>query len=636
MFAILVLEREPMKLEDLPAALQTWIMAAGGIASIAVAVWLIANLIQPPREGSILNPRTLLPQLLTILIGGLAVALLPLGMRWLWNVQGWTSIAAAPETEAPSPFWVQYGVSCALVAALLPVFRNLPSLRGRRIWAISKLSFKEAIRGRILWSFSAFLLVILFATWFLPYKPEDQVRNYVRVVYWAMSPLLLMTAGLVASFSIPADLRRQTMHTIVTKPVERFEIVLGRCLGYILLLSLVLGVMTLISLIYVARGIDPEASEESFKARVPLFGEMEIWEGNQKSPGKFVGREWDYRHYITGGVSEERAIWSFVNLPTNLGDRDTLRCEFAFDIFRTTKGIENKGVYCTFIFETWQWDAKKLNEYVRERDQLLASPDAKVMQQSREENWPLDKTRAVLLSSVAEKYGYYELTSKEVVDYHTLSVAVPGSLFKNLKDWNQLKPPKPTELNVVVRCESRTQYLGLAKHDLYLLADEKPFAINFFKGAIGLWDRLVLVIVMAVTLSTYLSGIISFLSTFFFYFFGLLVDFVKQLAEGKVDGGGPAEALIRLSTGTNLIVPLDQTATVRVALGSDQVFRFLLRRFLNLIPDVDRFDLTNYVAQGFDIPMGVMVIDNFVYLVGYLVPWIVLGFFLIRSREIAS
>src|SRR5262249_7798457 len=148
---------------------------------------------------------------------------------------------------------------CALAAVLVPVLVNIPQLRWRRIWALAKLSFKEALRRRVLWAFSLLLVVFLFASWFLPYKPEDQVRNYVRAVYWTMTPLLLVTAGLLAAFSIPADLRNQTMHTIVTKPVERFEIILGRFIGYTLLMTMVLAVMNLLSLVYVARGVDQEA-----------------------------------------------------------------------------------------------------------------------------------------------------------------------------------------------------------------------------------------------------------------------------------------------------------------------------------------------------------------------------------------
>ena len=56
--------------------------------------------------------------------------------------------------------------------------------------------------------------------------------------------MLLLAASLLAAFSIPSDVRSQTIHTVVTKPVERFEIVLGRILGYTLLMTAVLAVAT--------------------------------------------------------------------------------------------------------------------------------------------------------------------------------------------------------------------------------------------------------------------------------------------------------------------------------------------------------------------------------------------------------
>src|SRR5262249_44829285 len=116
---------------------------------------------------------------------------------------------------------------CALLAVAVVFLRGFLALRGRRIYAIAKLSFKEALRRRCLYAFSALLLVFLFATWFVPYKPEDQVRTYVQVLYWAMTPLLLLTAAFLAGFSIPTDIRQLTIHTVVTKPVEKFEVVLG-------------------------------------------------------------------------------------------------------------------------------------------------------------------------------------------------------------------------------------------------------------------------------------------------------------------------------------------------------------------------------------------------------------------------
>jgi hypothetical protein len=50
---------------------------------------------------------------------------------------------------------------------------------------------------------------------------------------------------------------------------------------------------------------------------------------------------------------------------------------------------------------------------------------------------------------------------------------------------------------------------------------------------------------------------------------------------------------------------------------------------------VDRFDLTSYVAEGFNISGGQMVV-HFLLMVGYLLPWALLAYYLIKWREIAN
>ena len=52
-------------------------------------------------------------------------------------------------------------------------------------------------------------------------------------------------------------------------------------------------------------------------------------------------------------------------------------------------------------------------------------------------------------------------------------------------------------------------------------------------------------------------------------------------------------------------------------------------------PDVDRFGMFNYVGEGFDIS-GTQLLISFLLLVGYLLPWAVLAYYLIKWREIAT
>jgi hypothetical protein len=382
-------------------------------------------------------------------------------------------------------------------------------------------------------------------------------------------------------------------------------------------------------MIHQSRGVAKEAQEESFKARVPIYGDLKVQsikDGRLQESGKSVGREWSYRQYVSGGDPNEKASWVFRNLPADFATMPTVRCEFGFDIFRTSKGkFENKGVQCKFTFMSWKCPAA-----------VDSREEAKLAQEFTQAGGAEDITR-----QFAREKGFYEQGGVEVVDYHTLAIKVPGELFADLAEWKKQKSDVPP-LTIVVRLEDLSQLLGVAKYDLYLLEDEVPnsFWQNYFKGAVGTWFNLCLIIVLGVTFSTYLSGIISWAVTMVLYIGGVFVSFVRDVASGHTSGGGPMEAFVRITQGTDIVSPLDETAaSVKLALGADEVMIFVLRRILNLIPDLSRFDMTDYVAQGFDISwffrddsLGLRML----LLIAYLLPWVVLAFYLMRSREVAS
>jgi hypothetical protein len=627
MFAVVTLEREPPSAADLLIELVTRIQDAGGYAFFATLLWLIFGyaFMRPEQRRRI---PTWQGSVFTIALAGTAAFYLVAFFVYLWEVIRQRS--GGPPLKI---IWHNVYYSCltlggllALVGAALPFLRNLPALRWRRIWALTRLTFKEAIRRRVLYAFSFLLLVFLFASWFVPYKPEYQVRTYVWVFDTATTYVLLLVAVLTASFSIPTDIRQQTIHTILTKPVERFEVLVGRFLGFTALMSLVLLVMTSFSLLFVLRSVDPAAAAESLKAREPLYGELHFENTPDERKATNVGREWDYRSYLSGpgpGRSPQIAVYDFASVPGGVGDRQQVRCEFGFDIYRTTKGLENKGVPCELIFQTPQFAPGQEEEYSKARRTMLDG----------------GASEAAVDNELAERFGYYAVPSLEVTDYHTQSVDVPGGLFKNAAR-NKASGQPPLQVRVV--CKSTSQYIGVAKGDLYFRMDDPSgrwdrlyFAWNYYKGAFGLWLRLALIIGLAVTMSTYLSGVISLLVTATLFVGGTFIDFIKTVAAGTSLGGGPMESLVRIATKQVAAVPLPETPTTWAALGGDAGFRWVMRRVLDLLPDIDRFDLRAYVQEGFNIP-GMQLVFLFLLLVIYLAPWMLLAYYLMKWREVAS
>ncbi len=178
----------------------------------------------------------------------------------------------------------------------------------------------------------------------------------------------------------------------------------------------------------------------------------------------------------------------------------------------------------------------------------------------------------------------------------------------------------------------------MAEGDLYFIEGEKTFAENYFKSAFGLWCRLVIVIGIAVTLSTYLAAMIAVFGTMLLYGVAYIGDFVQDIGTRSNVGGGPFEASLRMMRGETPTMPLEPTGAMRAVSWGDDVYAWFFRRFFNVIPDVDAFSWADFLAEGYNVNFEYLII-NIVILVGYLLPWAVLAYYLIakpRSGGVAK
>ena len=215
--------------------LLSWLQDAGGFAAVGLLFWLIYQAVRRRRTTSDEPRPTWHWIFLLALLGSfgcyavLLVAKMPEYLEVLLPTEGATEPAKPLLNEVTQTRILAVAGGLALLAVGIMPFMNLFALRFRRIWALARLSLKDAIRRRVLWVFLiVLLLMFFFVGWFIDAKPENQVRSYVQVLYWIQTPLLIVTASLLAAMSIPYDIRQQTIHTIITKPVERYEIVLGQ------------------------------------------------------------------------------------------------------------------------------------------------------------------------------------------------------------------------------------------------------------------------------------------------------------------------------------------------------------------------------------------------------------------------
>ncbi|QDU95438.1 ABC-2 transporter permease [Lignipirellula cremea] len=126
----------------------------------------------------------------------------------------------------------------------------------RRTWAIALLSIQESIRRYVLVVFGVFVVIILFAGWFLDVDSEHPEQLYISFVLSASTFLMLGLALVLSTFSLPNDIKTKTIYTIVTKPVRAGEIVLGRIIGFSVVCSAMLAMMGIISYFFVTGGLE--------------------------------------------------------------------------------------------------------------------------------------------------------------------------------------------------------------------------------------------------------------------------------------------------------------------------------------------------------------------------------------------
>lgn len=116
-----------------------------------------------------------------------------------------------------------------------------------KVWAISENTFKEAIRDRILYSIVFFAVLILAVSTVLDIVTIGQRTKIIKDVGLASISLFgALIAIFVGIGLVYKELDKRTIYTIVSKPVTRFQFLLGKYLGLVFTIFVEVAAMSLI------------------------------------------------------------------------------------------------------------------------------------------------------------------------------------------------------------------------------------------------------------------------------------------------------------------------------------------------------------------------------------------------------
>lgn len=538
----------------------------------------------------------------------------------------------------------------------------------RRVGALARLAMKEAWRRRVIAALAVFFLILLFASWFLKTNYQEPGRLFISFVLTASTYLVLLVALVLSAFSLPTDFKSKTIYTVVTKPVRAGEILLGRIVGFAAVGTLLLAIMGVGSYVFVVRSLhhghrvatdsaervvnargevvgyvgntssdgehfhalelNAEGSGEAIhknghdhqvtrnengyvvgpprgflQARVPHYGKLSFVDrqGNPSDKGISVGNEWAYRSFIEGnGLAA--ATWKFsevsaTSLSKDDKDREVLPLSLFVRVFRTHKGVIGQAI-------------------------------AGTIQIRNPEN--------AALASEPIPFSARDQTVDELEIPRTLTLAARDQKDRRPIDLIDDLTTDAGEVEVVVQCLERGQYFGFAQADCYVRRPDGSPVLNLLKVYMSIWVQMVIVIALGVAVSTLVNGPVALLFIFVFVFLGFYRQDFLDVATGNVYGGGPAESLIRMATQANVMIELDPTIGVQLAKGFD---RFAAQPAMwavaQTLPDFSAFSTVNYAADGYMAPWP-RVAEDLTVCLGYVAALVVLGFFLLRTREVAK
>ncbi|NNJ24699.1 ABC transporter permease [Alienimonas chondri] len=526
--------------------------------------------------------------------------------------------------------------------------RDLVMVSPKHIWAIAQLTWREALRRRALYVFALFAVLFMFAGWFLSNsgdRPADQVKVYVSFVLTVIGWLTLLVMLLLSCWGIPEDIRRRSLHTVVTKPARRSEVVLGRMLGYSAIGTVILSVMGLVGYVWIARQASGQGVEEALVARRPVFAmddryetEFVDREGNERvldepvlvqrglqfydrdgqptEKGLNVGNIWEYRGYVDG-ASKMYAAYTFegvdedvlrdVTLKDTVTGEETegrvLQFESDFEGFRTIKGNMNRGLLIQFTYVNGE----------------LRVPDPSLIElQEFDGN----------VHNLPVEFASRDPETGELANYNLLEDLVTDE----------------GTLTVEVRSLDPQQLLGMGKADLFIRPPDGPFELSYLGSVVALWLKMLLLVALGVTAGTFVKGPVATLLVFTLLIVGQRAHaLMDSLVTGVFDPtnlngndqGGPIEAAYRILTHMNTVKRMEEGLATDVIQTLDQGVLFVMWALSNVIPDFSAFDTAARTAEGFAIPTSDLGWAALVTL-GFLVPCYIIGTLSLRSRELEA
>ncbi len=427
----------------------------------------------------------------------------------------------------------------------------------QQILVIAKQTFKEAVRNKILFVFVVLGLITICCSVFMPVVGDgsEKIKIVQSMCFRSITFFGTLAAILLSASSIPTDIENKVLCTITAKPVRRTNIILGKIIGFVYIIGVLLLIMGSASYVLIRFTALKQSTQDSsgLLAR-EAFGPVNFQITGD--PVRKIGNV----SWIEGGKGA--SVWKFKGLLSKYKNDDL-------------------EIEANFLIESQKRSTRKIPVKVK----IINPYSAMVLTESKE----ISRNKSLLLELDGKFLGGSE------------------------------------ELTIVVSPENSGNYLGMRTDSLMIFWGKKSFGCNYLKGLIIISIQFLLMVVIAVLGSTFLSLPVNILFCLFVFFCGNITDFMRDL-----------------STVINVIETHDHKHGISEVMRGPDVFLIYLNNIIKkpilllsyILPDFRYFSVGKYFVDGINIPCKRIFMD-FGYAVLYALVCLPISFLIFKRKEIA-
>ncbi|MCE5340194.1 MAG: hypothetical protein LLF92_03590 [Planctomycetaceae bacterium] len=451
-----------------------------------------------------------------------------------------------------------------------------------RVWAVAKNSFVSAMRMKAAIVFMLLLIVLLpimSLTTTGDGTLKGRVQSFISYGLGLTSLLLSILTIVVSCYVLSSDIKHKQIYSVVTKPIRRYQIVLGKVLGVVVLDLLLLSVFS--TVIY------------ALSLQMPRFVKTTPEEVAELNNEFFTARA-SLKATIDNTMIAARAQQAFDELKNTrqldeTKNPQTIMKELKDAIRYSMFSAEPGGMVIWEFHNVKPFDANETLFIRLKFNASQATPDNLLYGV-----WYIGDYRQVQYAQEQAKTPIYAVPRKDVTktvrEFQVPADAVAADGYLAVVFYNE-----PVNNSTIIFSEDE---------GLEVLYKAGSFTDNYLRAVLVIFSRLVFFAVLGVSLTTWLGFPVAILFCFVVFFTGVINGFV-----------------------TNSFDYIAESLQI--------LYRFTLKPLIWLLPKFDEnYNINKYIIDAKLINTGFLAMA----LVGLAIKAVILlvaGFIIFAKRELA-